>query len=171
GSEARRAAGAYLDQHARSEFNIPGITFGGRYDDSPIIVSDGSTPPPDAANVYEPSACPGGRAPHVWLEHHAWQEDGVSLYDLFGFEWTLLQFDDVVSDSGQLVEMARALGADLKLLTLPGHLRDLYEADLALIRPDQIVAWRGSAAQAGSLGRVLARALGHAVTDRARLAS
>ena len=165
GSEARRAAGAYLEQHARSEFNIPGITFGGRYDGSPIIVADGSSPPPDAANVYEPSACPGGRAPHTWLE------DGVSLYDLFGFEWTLLQFDDVVSGRGQLAEMARALGADLKLLRLPSHLRDLYEADLALIRPDQIVAWRGSAAQAGSLGRVLARALGHAADDHARLAS
>ena len=165
GSEARRAAGAYLDQHARSEFNIPGITFGSRYDGSPIIVSDGSTPPPDAANVYQPSACPGGRPPHAWLQ------DGVSLYDLFGFEWTLLHFDDVVSDSGQWGEMARALGADLKLVKLPRRLRDLYEADLALIRPDQIVAWRGSAAQAGSLGRALARALGHAPTDRARLAS
>jgi hypothetical protein len=93
------------------------------------------------------------------------------LYDLLGFEWTVLQFDDVVSGRGQLGEMARALGADLKLLTLPSHLRDLYEADLALIRPDQIVAWRGSAAQAGSLGRVLARALGHAADDHARLAS
>jgi 2-polyprenyl-6-methoxyphenol hydroxylase-like FAD-dependent oxidoreductase len=165
GDEARRAAGAYLEQHARAEFNIPGITFGGRYDGSPIVVSDGSLPPPDAANVYVPSACPGGRAPHAWLE------DGVSLYDLFGFEWTLLQFDDVVSANGQLSDAARALGTDLKLVTLPRQLRDLYEADLALIRPDQIVAWRGSASQAGMLGRVLARALGHAASDQARLAS
>ena len=165
GSEARRAAGGYLDQHARAEFNIPGVTFGGRYDGSPIIISDGTLAPADAANVYVPSACPGGRAPHAWLE------DGVSLYDLFGFEWTLLQFDDVISDAGRLGEVARGLGADLKLLGLPGHLRDLYEADLVLIRPDQIVAWRGSAAQAGSLGRVLARALGHAANDHVRLAS
>jgi hypothetical protein len=160
GGEARRAAGAYLEQHARAEFN-----FGGRYDGSPIIVSDGSLPPPDAANVYVPSACPGGRAPHAWLE------DGVSLYDLFGFEWTLLQFDDVVSASDQLSEAARRLGAELKLVTLPRRLRDLYEADLALIRPDQIVAWRGSASQVGMLGRVLARALGHKEGDQARLAS
>jgi len=165
GSEARRAAGGYLDQHARAEFNIPGVTFGGRYDGSPIIIADGTLAPADAANVYVPSACPGGRAPHAWLE------DGVSLYDLFGFEWTLLQFDDVISDAGRLGEVARGLGADLKLLGLPGHLRDLYEADLVLIRPDQIVAWRGSAAQAGSLGRVLARALGHAANDHVRLAS
>jgi 2-polyprenyl-6-methoxyphenol hydroxylase-like FAD-dependent oxidoreductase len=165
GDEARRAAGAYLEQHARAEFNIPGVTFGGRYDGSPIIVSDGSTPPPDAANVYVPTACPGGRAPHAWLE------DGISLYDLFGFEWTLLRFDETLSDAARPGEAARAFGADLKLITLPRRLRDLFEADLVLIRPDQIVAWRGAVSQANGFGRVLARALGHAASDHARLAS
>ncbi|MCP3398546.1 FAD-dependent oxidoreductase [Bradyrhizobium sp. CCGB20] len=165
GSEARRAAGAYLEQHARAEFNIPGVTFGGRYDGSPIIVSDGSQPPPDAANVYVPSACPGGRAPHAWLE------DGASLYDLFGFEWTLLQFGEVASAHAAVADSVRMFGVELKLVTLPKSLRDLYEADLALIRPDQIVAWRGSASQAGTIGRVLARALGHGASDGARLAS
>jgi len=153
GCEARRGAGTYLEQHARAEFNIPGITFGGRYDGSPVIISVGRLPPSDAANVYVPCACPGGRAPHAWLE------DNVSLYDLFGFEWTLLQFGDVAS-ADRLIETARAWGADLKLVRLPPSLRDLYEADLALIRPDQIVAWRGSASQAGTLVDVLARALG-----------
>jgi len=171
GDQARRLAGAYLDHHARREFNIPGITFGGRYDGSPIIVSDGSTPPPDAANVYVPSACPGGRAPHAWLDGPLWPEDGVSLYDLFGFEWTLLQFDQTAPDVASMRDAARTLGVDLKIVMLPTDLRDLYEADLVLIRPDQVVAWRGSAAQAGAFGRVLACALGHAVSDRARLAS
>lgn len=164
GGEVRRAAGAYLDQHARAEFNIPGITFGGRYDGSPIIISDGSLPPPEAANAYVPSACPGGRAPHAWL-------DGKSIYDLFGFDWTLLQFDDVVSADGRLGEAVRALGADLKVVTLPRQLRDSYEADLVLIRPDQIVAWRGGVSQAGTLGRVLERALGYTASDHTRLAN
>ena len=161
GRDVRLEAGAYLDRHARAEFNIPGITFGGRYDGSPIVVSDGSQPPPDAANAYVPSACPGGRAPHAWLA------DGVSLYDRFGFEWTLLRFDDGEPVDSRLSEQARKLGADLKLLTLPAQFRDLYEADLALIRPDQIVAWRGSASQADMVGSVLARALGYS-DDRAR---
>ncbi|MET4273219.1 2-polyprenyl-6-methoxyphenol hydroxylase-like FAD-dependent oxidoreductase [Bradyrhizobium sp. F1.2.2] len=165
GDEARRTAGVYLEQHARAEFNIPGVTFGGRYDGSPIIVSDGSQPPPDAANVYVPSACPGGRAPHAWLD------DGVSLYDLFGFEWTLLQFGEVMSAHASVAETIRAIGVDVKLVTLPKSLRDLYDADLALIRPDQIVAWRGSASQAGMIGGVLACALGHSASDVARLAS
>jgi 2-polyprenyl-6-methoxyphenol hydroxylase-like FAD-dependent oxidoreductase len=131
GEAARRHAGAYLAQHGRAEFDIPGITFGGRYDGSPAIVSDGSAPPPDTANSYVPSACPGGRPPHHWLA------DGRSLYDLFGFEWTLL-----------CLRSPAALEApDVELLALPDDsLRELYGADFALIRPDQIVAWRGNGA-------------------------
>jgi hypothetical protein len=37
--------------------------------------------------------------------------------------------------------------------------RDLYQADLALIRPDQIVAWRGNAA--ADAEAVLRRVTGH----------
>jgi hypothetical protein len=47
------------------------------------------------------------------------------------------------------------------VLDLPnGPARDLYEADLALIRPDQIVAWRGNAA--GDAASVLRQVSGHA---------
>ena len=63
GEQARAAAAAYLNAHVRREFNIPGVTFGGRYDASPIIVRDGSPAPPDSANSYTPSASPGGRPP------------------------------------------------------------------------------------------------------------
>src|SRR5687768_15511709 len=85
GEAARRRAGDYYAAHGRAEFNIPGITFGGRYDGSPAIVGDGTAPPPDTPNVYVASARPGGRPPHLWLA------DGRSLYDCFGFEWTLLR--------------------------------------------------------------------------------
>jgi 2-polyprenyl-6-methoxyphenol hydroxylase-like FAD-dependent oxidoreductase len=154
GDRARRGAGAYLETHARAEFDIPGITFGGRYDGSPVIIADGTLPPPDRANVYVPSACPGGRAPHAWLE------DGTSLYDLFGFEWTLLQLRDSPPDAAAFRAAARDFGAALEVVRAPAGLRDLYEADLALIRPDQIVAWRGSAGRRGAARAILARALG-----------
>ena len=37
---------------------------------------------------------------------------------------------------------------DLRVVRLPqAALRELYEAPLVLIRPDQIVAWRGATAQ------------------------
>lgn len=154
--EAERArASDYLNAHVRLEFNIPGVTFGGRYDASPLIVKDGSLPPPDAAGTYMPTASPGGRAPHAWLE------DGTSLYDSFGFEWTLLVLGPNVSATQAFIDAAAALGLDLKVVAqASAALRDLYEAPLALIRPDQIVAWRGSKAD-GAM-QVLMQATGHA---------
>jgi 2-polyprenyl-6-methoxyphenol hydroxylase-like FAD-dependent oxidoreductase len=140
GAAARQQAGAYLDAHARAEFNIPGITFGGRYDGSPVIVADG-TPPPDTVNTYVPTACPGGRAPHLWLA------DGRSLYDAFGFDWTLLRLGKRAPAGAAFARAAAGIGLDLRVVDVPGEeARELYGADLALIRPDQIVAWRGNGA-------------------------
>jgi 2-polyprenyl-6-methoxyphenol hydroxylase-like FAD-dependent oxidoreductase len=134
GEAARRRAGEYFEAHARAEFNIPGITFGGRYDGSPAIVPDSSAPPADSPNLYVPTACPGGRPPHLWLA------DARSLYDCFGFEWTLLRLG--AEPGGGIIDAARRRNLGLQVLDLK-EARDLYEADLALIRPDQIVAWRG----------------------------
>ena len=143
GEQARSIASDYLNGHARREFNIPGVTFGGRYMQSPLIVADDTQAPADAANTYIPSACPGGRPPHAWLP------DGSSLFDHFNFEWTLLVLGE---DTGQLAqdalkfsEAASQCHLDIKVLRFDfQELIDLYEANLVLIRPDQIVAWRGS---------------------------
>jgi hypothetical protein len=140
GAAARRRAGEHFARHGAAEFNIPGITFGGRYDGSPAIVPDGSAPPPDRPNVYVPTGCPGGRPPHLWLA------DGRSLYDAFGFEWTLLRLGK--ADGAPLEAEARRLGLDLTVLDLKtDEARELYGAELALIRPDQVVAWRGNHAR------------------------
>ncbi|MBC41620.1 MAG: hypothetical protein CML19_05225 [Pusillimonas sp.] len=143
GQKAREQAGKYLQAHGQAEFNIPGITFGGRYDASPAIVPDGSAPPPDSANEYIATACPGGRPPHCWLSSEQ------SLYDTFGFEWTLLcmNADNVYTDEFQ--NEAQRRGLDLKVVSIP-QARHLYEADFALIRPDQIVAWRGNETQSAT---------------------
>ncbi|MEH6640090.1 FAD-dependent oxidoreductase [Vreelandella glaciei] len=141
GEAARLEAGLYLAEHGRKEFNIPGITFGGRYDGSPIIVADGTTPPPDAANNYVPTACPGGRAPHLWLD----VEKGESLYDRFSLSWTLLCLGKQAPEGAEFAAIADRLGLELNIVKVPSEeARVLYEADLALIRPDQVVAWRGN---------------------------
>jgi hypothetical protein len=51
-------------------------------------------------------------------------------------------------DTKPFAEAAKALELDLKIVR-PDHsgLFELYEAPLALIRPDQIVAWRGQDAK------------------------
>jgi len=139
GDAARREASLHLDAHVRLEFNIPGVTFGGRYDRSPLIVADGSTPPPDEPNNYLPTACPGGRPPHAWLQ------DGTSLFDSFHAEWTLLALGPRVPATAAFEQAAQALGLDLRVVHHGAPaLRELYEAPLALVRPDQVVAWRGS---------------------------
>ena len=153
GAAARREAAQHLGAHVRLEFNIPGVTFGGRYDHSPLILADGSTPPPDEPNNYGPTACPGGRPPHAWLE------DGRSLFDTFHSEWTLLALGPDAPATDSFARAAQALGLDLRVVRHPAPaLRELYEAPLALIRPDQIVAWRG--ADAGGAERILRQATG-----------
>lgn len=138
GEELRREAGIYLERHGRAEFNIPGITFGTRYDGSPVVWPDGSTPPPDAPNAYQPSASPGGRAPHLWLTAER------SLFDAFGLHWTVLRLGPAPPPGDRIAAAARRRGVDLRVVDVPtSEARDLYEAPLALIRPDQVVAWRG----------------------------
>jgi hypothetical protein len=119
------------------------VTFGGRYIHSPLIVEDGTQAPADAANTYIPSACPGGRPPHAWLP------DGSSLFDHFNFEWTLLVLGktrrEFAQEALKFSEAASQFHLDLKVLNFDSQeLLALYEANLVLIRPDQIVAWRGS---------------------------
>lgn len=139
GEQARSLASHYLNGHVRREFNIPGVTFGGRYDQSPLIVTDGTHAPEDAANTYTPSACPGGRPPHAWMP------DGSSLFDSFNFEWTLLVLGEATENTDVFVLVAAKHGVDLKVVRHSSkELAQLYEANLVLIRPDQIVAWRGS---------------------------
>ena len=139
--EERARASVHFNAHVRLEFNIPGVTFGGRYDHSPIIVTDGSSAPVDQANHYEPSACPGGRPPHLWLDDH------TSLYDAFCPEWTLLCTQEQAPDLSAWQQVCEALGLKLTCLHLPVQaLRDLYLEPLTLIRPDQIVGWRGTQA-------------------------
>jgi len=136
GERARRTAAQVLTGFGE-EFASLGIQLGARYDDSPVVVDDGTDPPPEQPARYLPSATPGGRAPHVWLP------DGSSLFDAFGSGFTLLRLS---GDRGGELDQAAALrGLPLRIVDVPGSAaRDLYERDLALIRPDQHVAWRGN---------------------------
>jgi 2-polyprenyl-6-methoxyphenol hydroxylase-like FAD-dependent oxidoreductase len=154
GEQARAVASDYLNGHVRREFNIPGVTFGGRYDGSPIIVGDGTTAAPDTANSYTPCATPGGRPPHAWLP------DGRSLFDTFHTDWTLLVLGVVSPDTSDFTQAAQTIGIDLKVVHhAQPELLALYEAPLVLIRPDQIVAWRGSDERQAQA--ILSQALGY----------
>jgi 2-polyprenyl-6-methoxyphenol hydroxylase-like FAD-dependent oxidoreductase len=136
GDLSRSSLGKQLEM-SREEFASIGIQLGARYDDSPIIVSDGTTPPADSPFIYQPTACPGGRAPHLFLRDHS------SLFDHFGSGFCLLHLHGD-HNTEVMEDAARARRVPLRTLKVDmPEGRALYECDLALIRPDQHVAWRG----------------------------
>ena len=114
-----------------------GTLLGYRYEDSPIVVPDGTPEPPDDARKYVPVARPGHRAPHVWLD------DGAALFDRLGPDFTLLVIGDKPANVDELVAAAIDAGVPLKVLHLTDAIvSEVYEAALVLIRPDLMVAWR-----------------------------
>jgi 2-polyprenyl-6-methoxyphenol hydroxylase-like FAD-dependent oxidoreductase len=139
GDRVRKEVGALILKHKLPEFRSLGLVLGYRYRESPIIVPDGTDPAPEQVTEYRPSAHPGCLAPHLWLK------DGSSLYDHFGPGFTLLLGEKArIDHAAGMKEAAAAKGIPLELVpvTEPGF-RELYGADLALVRPDQHVAWRG----------------------------
>jgi hypothetical protein len=152
GAAARAEAAAFLSTFGE-EFASLGIQLGARYDGSPLIVPDGTAPPPDDPAVYVPTSCPGGRAPHVRLA------DGTSLFDRLGTGFTLLCLEEVADDARRLEATARRRGIPFSLLAVDlTDARELYARDYALIRPDRHVAWRGDSV--ADPDELLARATG-----------
>lgn len=142
GAAARARTGAFFARFGE-EFASLGIQLGARYGGSRIVVPDGTSPPTDDPTIYTPSASPGGRAPHLFLGPHV-PGGRDSLFDHFGRGFTLLRLAGA-ADAQPLARAAEARGIPLTIFDVPLRAgRDLYEADLALIRPDQHVAWRGT---------------------------
>lgn len=151
GERARRKWGERILELGNLENEALGIEIGYRYDDSPIICHEGTTPPADDMAKFIPSTWPGIRAPSVMLS------DGTALLDRLGTGFTLLRFADV--DTHSLESAAALRGLPLSIVEIRDELaRRIYERDLVLIRPDQHVAWRGDAVPEDSL----------AVVDRVR---
>ena len=137
GQKARADLGRHLSGFTE-EFASLGIQLGARYDTSPLIADDGTAPPPDSPVEYVPTACPGGRAPHQWLN------DGASIHDRFGKWFTLVKFGSASTDTAAFAAAAEALDVPLDIVDVAEKAaRDLYACTFALIRPDHHVAWRG----------------------------
>ena len=141
GKKLRQELAATIAEYKKNEFYALGVVLGYCYQYSPVIVDDGTVSQWTKSRDYIPSAIPGCLAPHGWLD------DGRSLYDLFGSGFTLLVLsDEHDSDIQRAKTDALASGTPLEIVTVAdAKYRDLYQADIALIRPDQHVAWRGDA--------------------------
>ncbi|KKW91638.1 FAD-dependent monooxygenase [Sphingobium chungbukense] len=128
-----------IESMRRQEFYSLGTVLGLRYEGSPIILSEPGEAPPHVSSVYTPSARPGGLAPHAWLP------DGRSLYDLFGNGFAIVASSDVGEEELDLIRAeAEQMKLPLEIARPDGiNVTELYGARLALVRPDQYVAWRG----------------------------
>ncbi len=158
GEQARRDLGAILST-CGEQYGSIGVQLGARYDGSPIVAENGAPPADDFIN-YTASSVPGGRAPHVWMNDG--RGAGSSLFDRFGVGFTLLRLGGQAPAGSALMEVAAKAGIPFNVLNCPdAEARDLYGCDLALIRPDQHVAWRGNA-EPPDAERLLARVVGAA---------
>jgi 2-polyprenyl-6-methoxyphenol hydroxylase-like FAD-dependent oxidoreductase len=149
GAAARAQVGSAAYELHVQQFACAGLNYGYFYERSPLIAYDGEPAPSYTMSQYMPSTVPGCRAPHFWLE------DGRSLYDALGPDYTLLRFDPGL-EVAPLVKAAEHRGVPLAVLEASRGRADGADGDrhpqggaapyrhgLLVVRPDQHVAWRG----------------------------
>jgi 2-polyprenyl-6-methoxyphenol hydroxylase-like FAD-dependent oxidoreductase len=138
GDAARKDYGGWYTEQMRHEWFMNGYHLGYRYDDSPIIVPDGTPAPPLETSTYTQTARPGARAPHVWLA------DGRSTLDLFGRGFVLLRLGSDAPTGEGLQRAAAARGVPCAVMDIAApEVLEAYQRRLVLVRPDGHVAWRG----------------------------
>jgi 2-polyprenyl-6-methoxyphenol hydroxylase-like FAD-dependent oxidoreductase len=138
GVRARSAAGERIQQAKRPEFHSLELVLGIRIEDSPVIARE-----PDAG--VRRGTLPGVQLPGIQLGAllpHAWLGPGRSLYDELGEGFTLL-VRRPGTGSGAIEKAARTRGVPLRVLDLPDQGPVHSGPALALVRPDQYVAWAG----------------------------
>lgn len=148
----RSEFGARCRTHVAREYNIPGLQLGLRYESS-IVAVEAAEAPADDATLYQASGYPGARAPHIPL-------GGGSMFDQLGRDFSLLCLNDY-SRTKPWREVAVQLGIPLDVIRCEQTAaREVYGAELVLIRPDGHIAWRGDHSAADP-GTVLRMATGH----------
>lgn len=151
----RRAQLTEVLHTLRREFQHADLDLGYQYADSPVVVPDGTLPPPrdPVGREHEPVARPGHRLPHMWFEQadrrvaaHQLVAPGhfLLLAGEAGSPWlsaakvVALEFgvdvDSYVVDGHDLTDLAR------RWLTLRGHNDD----GAVLVRPDGHVSYRAT---------------------------
>ena len=138
GEANRSEVAKAVHEHGQTENESYGIEYGYRYTGSPICVTDGDPEPPNDELTYLPTSWPGARAPSLYLK------DGTALFDQFGPEFTLLRLGGTTADTRALSDAAESRGVPMDIVDIDDiAVRDVYERDLILVRPDGHVAWRG----------------------------
>jgi 2-polyprenyl-6-methoxyphenol hydroxylase-like FAD-dependent oxidoreductase len=147
---------ARFDAEQRKVTEILGIEAGYRYVESPIVCEEAGEGPDPDNNAYVPTTWPGFRLPHVWLE------DGTPIHDRLGAGYTLLEVGRGTQNSSAFIDAFAAAGAPLDVQHIASPVaREIYGAEMILVRPDLHVVWRGAAMPADP-GAITAIATGNA---------
>lgn len=142
----------------REHFDLLGLQLGYVYEEG-ALVPEGPPAEPGPASVYEPTARPGARLPHAWLD----ETGGQSTLDLVPLDRPVLfSFGEHHAWATALADADAAhvrIGVDTAWSDAWRRLCDLDETGALLVRPDQHVAWRArdvddSPALAGALAAV-----------------
>lgn len=132
-----------------------GVEHGYCYANSPVVSEEDQAPPPFEATVYRPSTRAGSRLPHVFLA------DGSAVYDHLGNWFSMIALNG--ADTAPVEAAARKVGVPLKIVRVDEpRVRDIYERDMVLVRPDHHVAWRGNKLPA-DCARLISQVLGRAL--------
>ena len=138
GQAHRHQVAQFLAAHDAENLSL-GIELDVRYDNSPVVVPDGSTAPPWDRRTFVPTVRPGHRAPNIVLR----EQD--TLFDQFGPGFTLVDALDDNCQSSRLLSEAAHVGLPIRHLTLTDPaLATLYQRKLVLVRPDLHIAWSGT---------------------------
>lgn len=129
---------------------------------SPVIANDRQ--PNGTPRQYVPSARPGARAPHVWIDLFGRR---ASTIDLFGRDFVLLTNGTGAHWAGAAVDASDRTGVPLSAAVRPepdvGTAYELGEGEGVLVRPDGHIAWRsgpiGPDLTPGALAQQLSEAL------------
>jgi 2,4-dichlorophenol 6-monooxygenase len=128
----------------REHFDLFGLQLGYVYGDGALL-AEGSTCEPGSPSIYEPTARPGARLPHAWLDHVG----GASTLDLVPIDRPVLfSFGDhdrwaEMLDSAEVATVR--VGVDTKPLDTWRDVCAVGETGALLVRPDHHVAWRAVA--------------------------
>ena len=159
GEAARAEIARVADVEGRKALEMIGAELGYRYIDSPVIdnVPGG---PEQMFRVYQPTAWPGARLPHLWLEN------GTALHDLIPTSgYTLLRLGGR-ADTDALVAAFARRGVPLTLLDIPdSQALSVYQRPYLLLRPDLHVVWRDDAPPADA-DELVSIATGHGSGER-----
>jgi 2-polyprenyl-6-methoxyphenol hydroxylase-like FAD-dependent oxidoreductase len=139
----------------REHFDLFGLQLGYVYAEG-ALVPEGPPAEPGSPSEYEPTARPGARMPHAWLE----EVGGRSTLDLVPLDRPVLfSFGDheVWGDARGSADVATVrVGVDTPALDSWRKVCDVGESGALLVRPDHHVAWRAhTSAQAPGLARAL----------------